>query len=170
MPSDWVPADIFMVHRGIPVYYVYRHDVYGDTREYHYSLTAASSDDADAVGGFDVRDLPTWSPGAYPEAFKAAISQAIDSGYFDSWEDEASGQRFLANLDQPFVDDRDIVVSLSLRQRQFLCCVVGYWLDEHMDELPASVTGQLTGGQMTRSEARDLVLRLGGDPENPRGD
>lgn len=172
MPFEQAPAEVFMVHRGVPIYHVYRHDMMtdGSRRDYHYSFYEYNSDE-DNPGEdpcFDIRELPNYV-GNSREEHLGAIANAIDSGYFDGWEHQ-DGTPVLENLDKPYLGSEAMICGMTERQRRFLCCVIGYWLNEQMDELPVEVTGQIPGGQMTRSEARDIVLLIGGDPDNPRGD
>lgn len=175
MPYETEPAEVFMVHRGVPVYHIYRHDMMssGDVREYWYSFWAYASDDDPhgENGTFDIRELPGWKAVSRRDAEankEAVIRGMIDAGYFDKWTMD-DGTPVLANIDKLYQDEK-LSGGLTARQRRFLCCVLGYWLDANMDELPPEVTGLVPGGPITRSEARDIVLQLGGDPENPRGE
>lgn len=59
--TEWVPADVFLVHAGVMVFHAYLEDVY-DNRAINWYVWAADADDSEA---FDIRKLPE-----YAEALK----------------------------------------------------------------------------------------------------
>lgn len=79
MPTKWTPPEIFLQHKGVTTYRIYRHDNANDAREYLYGWSEDCSDDGDS---FDVRDLP--NPGGHDvqtqEGRKAVIKEAIEGG------------------------------------------------------------------------------------------
>jgi hypothetical protein len=65
-----VKAPLFMTHKAVKVYHVFRHDdaTAGDLRTYAYTLDpfAGSDDDRDGKVTFDVRKLSTWQEPPHP--------------------------------------------------------------------------------------------------------
>jgi len=80
MPYRWVPASVFLEHRGVTVYHVYKDDdVEQGARQYWFGVREDCSDSDDA---FDVRSLP--NPSGHDlctDAGRGAtIREAIDAG------------------------------------------------------------------------------------------
>ena len=86
-----VKAPLFMTHKGIRVYHVFKHDDAGagDLRTYAYTLdpVEGSDDDQDGKDTFDVRKLSTWKAPVdrmngrvEGKAIKSAIRAALDKG------------------------------------------------------------------------------------------
>ena len=116
MPYRTIPvkAPLFMTHRGIKVYHIYRRDDAdsGVLRQYAYTFDPVDGgdDQCDGKVNFDVRDLSTWQAPPHPpflsgggyipanrrawkrhaadrveeKAIKAAIRAALDKGEIGS--------------------------------------------------------------------------------------
>jgi len=80
MPYRWVPASVFLEHRGVTVYHVYKDDdVEQGVRQYWFGVREDCSDSDDA---FDVRLLPNRSGHdlCTDAGRRAIIREAIDIG------------------------------------------------------------------------------------------
>lgn len=75
MPYMWVPPEVFLEHKGVVIYHVYRDDNIDDPREYWYGYSETCSDEGDDV--FDVRTLP--NPDGLTD-HADIIRRAIDMG------------------------------------------------------------------------------------------
>ncbi len=73
-----VPAESFLVYRGIRVYHVYRGDVFPERYEFIFSLSP--TEESSALQ-FDVRELPGGEePGADPATvIRAALDRVLDA-------------------------------------------------------------------------------------------
>lgn len=91
MPMEWVEPELFLEHKGVEVYHIYKDDDAGNgPRTYWYGTSMAASDCGS--DNFDVRELPMWKAlsgklGDEMEAIRATIIAAIDSGDLKPWED-----------------------------------------------------------------------------------
>jgi hypothetical protein len=84
MPTHWESAEVFMTHRGVNIYHIYKDDDLDQcVRHYWYALTDHGSDAGDSCGEFDIRDLPGWRETGDPAQYRAVIRRALDGGFFD---------------------------------------------------------------------------------------
>lgn len=84
--SEWVPADVYLTHKNVNIYHVYRYnDIENGKREYHFSLSQDSDDNpsySNDPTGFDVRDLESWplaEGSTEEEKIKDALIRSIES-------------------------------------------------------------------------------------------
>ena len=80
MPTKWVPAETLLIHRGVVIYRVYRHDdIEQGCRDYHYGWHQDCSEIEDS---FDVRNLsnPNGHDVNTEDGQAAIIRDAIDAG------------------------------------------------------------------------------------------
>lgn len=92
MPTIEMPAEVFMEHRGVTIYHVYKSDHFDEgVRQYWYSLDPDSSDSAILeYQGFDIRDLPAWKDcHTSLKPFEDALRLAIDRGELNELITEA---------------------------------------------------------------------------------
>ena len=80
MPTDWVPPEIFLKHKGVTIYRIYKNDNFSQCpRDCWFGWDERCSDSGDYA--FDVRDLPNPSE---REDDKDIIRDAIDAGIITS--------------------------------------------------------------------------------------
>lgn len=85
MPFVWEDNALFLSHKGVNVYHLYKNDFESSgTRDYWFGLHPYSSDD-DTEDVFDVRDLPGWSKRSHEKdhdkVVVAVIMEAIEQGH-----------------------------------------------------------------------------------------
>lgn len=91
MPYDWIEPAVFMEHRGWTVYHIYRNDQFQDGPRdtwYTFSMCSCDGDGHGSDGCFDIYELPAVQAlrSADPETYKQVIRNAMDVGYFDTWD------------------------------------------------------------------------------------
>jgi len=80
VPIDWVPPEVFLEHKGVTIYRIYKRDDFNQCpREYWFGWDERCSDSGDYA--FDVRDLP--NPNERGDDADV-IRDAIDTGIITS--------------------------------------------------------------------------------------
>lgn len=88
--TEFEPADVFLEHNGVSVYYVYRHnDISAGKRGHWFCMHDDGDDDTDDEYTFDVRTRCDVREDT-EEGIKDALRRAIDDGTIkappDDWE------------------------------------------------------------------------------------
>lgn len=85
----WEESPLFLSHKGVDVYHVYKHDMESNgARYYWYGLHPNVSDgDGEDGGVFDVRDLQAFWTEPSGDV-KNALMAAIDSGELQPYVEE----------------------------------------------------------------------------------
>jgi len=101
MPTQWMPAETFLTHKGVTVYHVYKNDdIARGPRMYGYGWREDCYDERDS---FDIRNLP--NPEQHDietaEGCKALLREAIDAG-------------ILTDEGVTLVDEEEPIVTISV--------------------------------------------------------
>jgi hypothetical protein len=88
--TEFVPADVFLIHDKAMIYHAYKEDDYNEPLSYHFSLSDQGENEI--TEDFDIRDFPSYRRSGQmfdgDGYIKAQLRNILDAGELDEMIEE----------------------------------------------------------------------------------